>query len=201
MLTLYPLAVGWVCYRLAIKLSVHKRNLSTLSRTDSLTGLLNHGSWKDLLHTRFYKCRQERSQAVLAIIDIDHFKQINDTYGHIIGDYVLRRLSGELKAVLGPNDLAGRYGGDEFCVILSDNNLNQASDTMEHLRQAIANYRNEDLPQLRVSLSIGLAACNTTFNEPSAWLNAADKALYCAKNSGRDKVNFAPPAAVSNTMA
>ncbi len=201
MLTLYPLAVGWVCYRLAIKLSEHKRNLSALSRTDSLTGLLNHGSWKDLLHMKFHKCRQERCQAVIAIIDVDHFKQINDTYGHIIGDGVLRQLSAELKKVLGPEDLAGRYGGDEFCVILPGSNLHQASEAMERLRHIIANYRNEDLPQLQVSLSIGLAAYSNGFADPSAWLNAADKALYCAKNSGRDKVHFAPLSALSSSLA
>ncbi|UVJ42974.1 diguanylate cyclase [Pseudomonas sp. LS1212] len=192
MLTLYPLAVGSVCYGLAIKLSEHKRTLRALSLTDSLTGLLNHGSWKDLLHLKFHKCRQERCEAVIAVIDIDHFKQINDSYGHIVGDCVLRQLSAELKRNLRENDLAGRYGGDEFCVILPYSTLSQAIEIMERLRQSISNYRNEQLPELRVSLSIGLASCRNEFADPAAWLNEADKALYAAKNSGRDKVNFAP---------
>jgi diguanylate cyclase len=199
MLTLYPLAVGGVCYRLAIKLAEHKRQLSVLSRTDSLTGLLNYGALKDSLHSRFNTCRQERCEVVIAIIDVDHFKQINDTYGHIVGDCVLREISAELKKNLRQGDLAGRYGGDEFCVILLNSSLNQASEIMERLRQVMCRYRNEHLPELRVSLSIGLASCRSEMADPTAWLDEADKALYAAKNSGRNKVNFTPDDIVSLT--
>ncbi|MDD0977333.1 diguanylate cyclase [Pseudomonas fontis] len=191
MLTLYPLALGWVCYRLAIKLSEHKRTLSALSRTDSLTGLLNHGSWKDLLQLKFHASQQQQCESVIAIIDIDHFKRINDTYGHVVGDCVLRQLSSELKRTLREDDLAGRYGGDEFCVILPNTSLEQAHGVMERLRQQVSDFRNEQLPQLRISLSIGLASCRRDFEDPVAWLNEADQALYAAKNSGRNKVNFA----------
>lgn len=79
-----------VCYRLAINRPKHKRALSALSRTDSLTGLLNHGAWKDLLQLQFQRCRAHQQPAAIALIDIDHFKSINDTYGHIVGDSVLR---------------------------------------------------------------------------------------------------------------
>lgn len=191
MLTLYPLAVGMVCYRLAIKLSEHKRALSALSRTDSLTGLLNHGSWKDLLHIKFHLCQQQQIEATIALIDIDHFKTINDTYGHIVGDSVLRQLSTELKRNLRESDLAGRYGGDEFCVILPDMPQDQIREVMERLRDVFSNYRNPDAPTLRVSLSIGLAAYQPAFEEASSWLNEADKALYTAKNTGRNKINIA----------
>ncbi|WP_347901563.1 diguanylate cyclase [Pseudomonas purpurea] len=191
MLTLYPLAVGMVCYQLAIKLSEHKRALSALSRTDSLTGLLNHGSWKDLLHIKFHLCQQQQIQATIALIDIDHFKAINDTYGHIVGDSVLRKLSAELKRNLRESDLAGRYGGDEFCVILPDMPLEQAREVMERLRHVFSNYRNPNVPQLQVSLSIGLATYQPTFEDAASWLNEADKALYTAKKTGRNKINIA----------
>ncbi|MFK0089278.1 diguanylate cyclase [Pseudomonas sp. NPDC090755] len=191
MLTLYPMAVGWVCYRLAMKLAEHKHRLSALSRTDSLTGLFNHGAWKDLLQLRFQACQQECCQAVIALIDIDHFKAINDTYGHVVGDCVLTQLSNELKRSLRSDDLAGRYGGDEFCLILPDTSLEQARQAMERLRERIGSYRNPQLPELHISLSIGLASCQPTLADPEAWLNAADKALYTAKNSGRNQVNFA----------
>ncbi|KAF1030946.1 MAG: putative diguanylate cyclase DgcC [Pseudomonas sp.] len=190
MLTLYPMALGMVCYHLAIKLAEHKRTLSALSRTDSLTGLLNHGSWKDLLHLKFHKCQQQHTQATIALIDIDHFKQINDTHGHIIGDTVLRELSQELKRNLRDNDLAGRYGGDEFCVILPDMPLEQAAQVMERIREVFASYHNPQIPALQVSLSIGLAAFQDGFTDAAMWLNAADRALYVAKDTGRNRVNI-----------
>mgnify|MGYP001600375580 CR=1 FL=1 len=190
MLTLYPMAIGTVCYQLAIKLSEHKRALSALSRTDSLTGLLNHGSWKDLLHLKFHKCQQQQSHATIALIDIDHFKQINDTHGHIVGDAVLRQLSLELRRNLRENDLAGRYGGDEFCVILPQVPLEEAAQVMERMRETFSNYRNPQIPELRVSLSIGLADFQPFFTDAAMWLNAADRALYAAKDTGRNRVNI-----------
>ena len=189
MLTLYPMAIGMVCYKLAIKLSEHKRALSALSRTDSLTGLLNHGSWKDLLHLKFHKCQQQQSHATIALIDIDHFKQINDSHGHIVGDAVLRQLSLEIRRNLRKNDLAGRYGGDEFCVILPQMPLEEAARVMERIRETFSNYRNPQIPELRVSLSIGLADFQLIFTDAATWLNAADRALYAAKDTGRNRVN------------
>ncbi|WP_159812742.1 diguanylate cyclase [Pseudomonas sp. 18058] len=191
MLTLYPLALGMVCYRLAIKLSQHKRALSALSRTDSLTGLLNHGAWKDLLHLKFQQCRQHNTQATLALIDIDHFKVINDSYGHIVGDAALRQLSQELKRVLDEYELAGRYGGDEFCVILPTLPLAKAEVLMEKLREALEQYRHPDVPDLRVSLSIGLARYQAGYKDAVDWLEDADKALYTAKHTGRNTISVA----------
>jgi len=188
-LILYPFAVGMVSYGLAITLAEHKRTLSTLSRTDSLTGLLNHGYWKDLLQLSFLKCQENHSTATLVLIDIDHFKNINDTYGHIVGDSVLRQLSKELKNNLRAEDLAGRYGGDEFCVILPNRSLAQTTEIMERLRHVFANFQYCDEPDLNVSLSIGLATCRPEFLHANMWLNEADKALYIAKNTGRNKIS------------
>lgn len=190
MLTLYPFAVGMISYQLATKLAEHKRTLRALSRADSLTGLLNHGSWKDLLQISFQHCKQTHSTATLVLIDIDHFKRINDTHGHIVGDGVLRELSNELKDNLRVEDLAGRYGGDEFCVILPDRSLAQAQEIMERLSQLFSNYRHCDEPELRASLSIGLAAFRPEYQDASMWLNEADKALYIAKNTGRNKISL-----------
>ncbi|MCF4994414.1 diguanylate cyclase [Pseudomonas syringae] len=191
MLTLYPLALGLVCYRLAIKLAEHKRALSALSRTDSLTGLLNHGAWKDLLHLKFKQCREHNIQSTLALIDIDHFKIINDSYGHIVGDTVLREMSHELKHLLDDGELAGRYGGDEFCVVLQNLPLHEAEARMEQLRQTLLQYRHPAIPNLRVSLSIGIARYQISYTDALAWLDDADKALYTAKHTGRNTVSVA----------
>jgi diguanylate cyclase len=201
MLTLYPLALGWVCYQLAIQLSDHKRRLGALSRTDSLTGLLNHGAWKDLLLLKFQICQQQQAPAVVALIDIDHFKPINDTYGHVVGDCVLRQLSEELTRNLREHDKAGRYGGDEFCLILPNTHEAQACQAMERLREQVAAYRNPQLPGLRISLSIGLAAFHPGLTSPEDWLLEADKALYAAKHEGRDQINLARGEATALRLA
>ncbi|QXI27352.1 diguanylate cyclase [Pseudomonas vanderleydeniana] len=198
-MVLYPMVIGMGSFKVAIKLADHKRALSALSRTDSLTGLLNHGTWKDLLQIKFHKCRQTQCQAAIALIDIDHFKTINDSYGHLIGDSVLRQLSRDLKANLREHDLAGRYGGDEFCVILPDRSLEQARDIMERLRQVFGNFRSEEIPELRVTLSIGLAPFRASFKDAGDWLNEADKALYIAKNTGRNKVNCVDAESIAAT--
>lgn len=188
----YPLGVGLICYRLAMKLSEHKHALGKLSRTDSLTGLLNHGAWKDLLQIEFGTCQALSRSTTIALIDIDHFKDINDTHGHIVGDDVLKQLSVELMKNLRETDLAGRYGGDEFCVILPNTQLSQATEILERLRVIVSNYHDSRIPSLSMSLSIGIATYSAHLTDAGMWLNEADKALYAAKTTGRNKINFAP---------
>ncbi|RON85163.1 diguanylate cyclase [Pseudomonas fluorescens] len=188
LLLLYPLALGWICFRQAYTLGLHKRELLALSRTDSLTGLLNHGAWKDQLEIAFQRCKRQKQGAAIALIDIDHFKAINDTYGHVAGDIVLRQLSKLLKQNLRATDVAGRYGGDEFCVILPELPLFNAAQAMEALRERFAILGYEQNPALKVSLSIGLAAYDPAHADATRWLNDADQALYEAKASGRNRV-------------
>ncbi|APC14767.1 diguanylate cyclase AdrA [Pseudomonas frederiksbergensis] len=188
LLTLHPLALGWICFRQAHTLGKHKRELLALSRTDSLTGLLNHGGWKDALDIEFHRCQRQQGGGAIALIDIDHFKTINDTYGHVAGDSVLRQLSKMLKQSLRASDVAGRYGGDEFCVILPDVPLAHAAQAMDALRDRFSGLGYEQNPALKVSLSIGLAAFNPMHSEAIHWLNDADEALYAAKTTGRNRV-------------
>ena len=188
-LMLYPLALGWICYRQAVSLAGHKRELLALSRTDSLSGLLNHGAWKDHLDIEFQRCHREPLGAVIALIDIDHFKVINDTYGHVTGDIVLRQLSKVLRQNLRATDLAGRYGGDEFCVILPGVPLNRATEVMDALRDRFNALAYAEDPTLRASLSIGLAPYQPGHADATSWLNDADQALYEAKSSGRNRVS------------
>ncbi|WP_085586677.1 MULTISPECIES: diguanylate cyclase [unclassified Pseudomonas] len=188
LLMLYPLALGWICFRQAYTLGLHKRELLALSRTDSLTGLLNHGAWKDRLQIEFQRCKSLQKGAAIALIDIDHFKAINDTYGHGAGDIVLRQLSKTLRQNLRNADVGGRYGGDEFCVILPDMPLFNAAQAMETLRERFSFLAYEQNPALKVSLSIGLAAFDPSHAEATQWLDDADRALYEAKSGGRNRV-------------
>ncbi|MDY7565579.1 diguanylate cyclase [Pseudomonas sp. RTC3] len=188
LLAIYPLALGWVAYKQTHLLKNHKRELLTLSRTDSLSGLLNHGSWKDHLDLEFQSCSNTQQSGTIALIDIDHFKVINDTYGHVVGDHVLRQLSTVLKQNLRASDLAGRYGGDEFCVILPDTPIVVAAEIMDRLRDTFGSIRYEREPAMRVSLSIGLAAYSPAHLDATSWLSDSDKALYGAKSTGRDRV-------------
>ncbi|MET0123864.1 MAG: diguanylate cyclase [Pseudomonas caspiana] len=194
-LVLYPMFVGYMSYRVAVKLSEHKHILGKLSRTDSLTGLINHGSWKDLLQLEFNKSVALSRQTSIALIDIDHFKAINDTQGHIVGDSVLKRLSTALLANLRDSDLAGRYGGDEFCVILPNTSATLAWEILEQLRRDVHALHDPQLPHLRLSLSIGISTFGPHLADAAMWLNEADKALYIAKTTGRNRVCSAAPAA------
>ncbi len=188
LLIFYPLALGWISFQQATTLGRRKRELLALSRTDSLTGLLNHGAWKDQLEVEYQRCKRQHRGAAIALIDIDHFKTINDTYGHVAGDMVLRQLSKMLKHNLRATDIAGRYGGDEFCVILPDLPLSSAAAAMDALRDRFASLGYEQNPALKVSLSIGLAAFNPAYDDATLWLNDADDALYAAKTTGRNRV-------------
>lgn len=190
-LILYPMFVGLASYQLAVKLSEHKHILGKLSRTDSLTGLINHGTWKDLLQLEFSRCQVLSRETSIALIDIDHFKAINDSLGHIIGDSVLKRLSKALGASLRDTDLAGRYGGDEFCVIMPNTSAVLAWETLEQLRSDVHALRDPHMPRLQMSLSIGIATYRPDMADAASWLNEADKALYIAKTTGRNRVCLA----------
>ena len=190
-LVIYPIFIGWMSHQVTLKLREHRNILHRLSRTDSLTGLLNHGAWKELLDLEFAKSRSLNQECVVALFDIDFFKTINDTYGHLVGDTVLQSISQAMVDNLRKNDVTGRCGGDEFCVILPGANTAQARKVLEKLRLAIDELTYSLHEDLKVSLSIGVAAYNHGLNDTSAWLHEADKALYLAKSTGRNRVVIA----------
>ncbi|MCW3148463.1 diguanylate cyclase [Stutzerimonas stutzeri] len=188
MLIVHPLTIGMVLYRLAIQLAQNKQALHALSRTDSLTGLFNRGYWGDLLQLAFDDCRAQGKSATLALVDLDHFKGINDRHGHLIGDEVLRQVGDCMRRHLRAEDMPGRYGGDEFCVVLPGVKTEMAWDVMERLRGEIARLDFPYAPALSASLSIGLAGFDPRMDSPLVWLEEADRALYEAKRLGRDRV-------------
>ncbi|MDF3937079.1 diguanylate cyclase [Pseudomonas citronellolis] len=191
MLVIHPMTIGLVLYRLAIQLSRHKKALRELSRTDSLTQLFNRGYWKERLQQAFEHCQQTHQAASLALIDVDHFKVTNDRHGHVVGDLVLRRLSEFIRDHLRAEDLAGRYGGDEFCVLLPGLQPEAAREVLGRLSRELATEDWGREPALRVSLSIGVAGFDPTLPDATEWLRRADQALYEAKGRGRDRIVLA----------
>lgn len=162
--------------------------LKQLSRTDRLTGLLNRGSWENLLAAEFERYRRYGHNTVLVIFDIDHFKQINDTYGHVAGDQVLRQMAALCRKMLRQSDLLGRYGGEEFAIILPETDIAGALKLCEWIREAIETTVIET-PQgsIRCTVSMGLAQLTQQPETYTQWLQEADSALYHVKKNGRNQ--------------
>jgi diguanylate cyclase (GGDEF)-like protein len=164
------------------------RALRSMMERDSLTGLLNHGRFKDRLSHELERCRRTAAQLSLALIDLDHFKRVNDRYGHINGDQVIRALSHALTAGLRRIDIIGRYGGEEFAVLLLDTPVEQARMVIDALRARFSDIRFEsDGQAFSASFSAGVAGSR---DHPGvdALIEAADRALYAAKDCGRNRV-------------
>lgn len=155
------------------------------SRIDGLTRIFNRGTFSDLLQDEIKRSQILRYPLTLLILDIDDFKKVNDTYGHLTGDRVLQGLGETLKASLRRNDIVARYGGEEFAVLLANENFDQAVIIAEKIRNNIAMMEIHDTP--RITVSIGCTAYLT--DEPTeAFIKRADEALYEAKRSGKNRV-------------
>ncbi len=175
-------------FMLLINTSLANR-LIALAATDALTGLMNRRSL-DLEITRQLANEKRHGECIsLMMIDVDHFKQINDQYGHLAGDEVLRRLAHLMQSVVRTNDYIARYGGEEFCILLPGTNEAQASILAERLRRLFNELVIEwEGDIVRGSISIGVADTLHDAREAHSLLSAADLALYMAKHQGRNRV-------------
>jgi diguanylate cyclase (GGDEF)-like protein len=169
------------------------------SRTDSKTGLLNVSTWEAEAEVELSRATRTRSPVALALVDIDHFKLVNDTYGHLAGDRVLKAIAEALTGQSRDYDRAGRFGGEEFVLLLAQTKEEDACKIAERLRGYIANLAirtddRPDAPTLSVTISVGVTAMarGESF-ELTDLLAAADSAMYAAKQAGRNRVAFAPP--------
>ncbi len=160
------------------------------ARTDALTGLANRRALDQELACQFEAFKRHGRKMALMMIDIDHFKRFNDTYGHQVGDCVLCGLAGDLLGQARPNDLVSRYGGEEFALVLPETNLAAACDRAEQLRQAVeaARYRDGGA-ELQVTISVGVALL-TAGDDPAGLIRRADAALYASKENGRNRVSW-----------
>ncbi|WP_435273920.1 GGDEF domain-containing protein [Psychrobium sp. nBUS_13] len=174
----------------ANRMELQKANsqLEKLTKTDPLTQIDNRNGLAvnvDLANKR-YKMQQTVSSLVM--LDIDHFKQINDTHGHPAGDAILQQLAAIIKESMRENDSVARYGGEEFAIILHNTTSNKASHFVERLRKAIEDTEfalQETV--IKVTISFGIAQISTKGGDNKAWMEAADKALYQAKRQGRNQ--------------
>lgn len=163
---------------------------------DNLTGLLNHTAIQDCLALEVACAKRQKTQLAFAMIDIDYFKQVNDTYGHPVGDGVIKSLSRMLKQRLRETDMIGRYGGEEFAVILSNAGRMEAVEVLDTIRKDFSQFRHlADGKEFFVTFSCGIADISQ-FSDTAKLVNAADKALHKAKNAGRNQAVLAEGAAV-----
>ncbi|WP_459176207.1 diguanylate cyclase [Ewingella americana] len=188
MILIYPIFLGNVTFRTSRKLSEHKEAIMQISVRDGLTGLYNRRHWESLLDNEIESHRRYHYKTTLVLIDIDHFKDINDNYGHNVGDQAIILLAQELQQTMRTADIIGRYGGDEFAAILPHSTAEQAQKAMERLQSRLDNSLFPHYPELRVHISAGIAECREDQESAAQWLNAADTALYKAKNGGRNRI-------------
>ena len=171
------------------------------SRIDTKTGLLNASTWEREAATEIARAVRTGVPLALALVDIDHFKLVNDTYGHLVGDKALRAVTDALRSQLRAYDLAGRFGGEEFAILLPHTREVDALTVAERLRVYIADLsipvrdNDEAGPLVKVTISVGVAALDGASRELTQMLAAADAALYHAKETGRNKTHVNPATA------
>jgi len=169
------------------------RALRSFMVRDSLTGLLNHTSLKERLDVELARAARQGSPLSFAMLDLDHFKKVNDRFGHPTGDRVLKSLARLIRQRLRRTDIVGRYGGEEFAVILPDTDLDTAASILDDLRADFAAVRHRaGGAEFQITFSCGIAAY-PAYNEAIALNDAADKALYAAKHEGRNRIARAAP--------
>lgn len=160
-----------------------------LAKTDDLTGLLNRRAFFERADSAFYHARMERQPLAAIMLDIDHFKRVNDTFGHTKGDEVLRWIARECQKLLRSPDVLARYGGEEFALLLPNTTQEEAKRLAEQIRTHIAYHPIEmNRQSVRISLSLGVAAISSEMSDVNDLLNLADSRLYGAKTQGRNQV-------------
>jgi diguanylate cyclase (GGDEF)-like protein len=178
-----------------LDLIVRNRTLSEVSSRDALTGLYNRWFVIEKLDSELNRALRHGSPMSLLMLDVDHFKRVNDTFGHAAGDQVLQAIGKLLRESCRVYDVAGRYGGEEFCIVLPETRPGNTSVVAERIRSRLAAT---ELPcgetSIIVTASIGVAGMDTPADNealsPAALIERADRALYSAKNRGRNRVEM-----------
>lgn len=187
-----PATLIW-CYDISRRKAM-EQELRLLASTDTLTGLHNRHSFLHQAELMLKAAERFRHPCVALMLDIDHFKNINDSHGHLTGDRALQRVAETLRQGLREVDLLGRLGGEEFAALLPEVSLAQALDVAERLRAGVEALRvsNPDGEPLRMTVSIGVALRRDAGDDLESLLVRADSALYQAKSGGRNRTEYAP---------
>jgi len=186
---------------LANNMALAKANsrLEALAATDGMTGLVNHRAFQELLCDTLERAQQEGCPVSLILLDVDHFKQYNDTFGHPAGDDVLRTVASLLRQEVRQGDFPARYGGEEFAILLPNTDIQSARQVAERVRAAIAAY---PFAHRQVTVSMGVAGSDAKEPlGPEALIERADRALYAAKRCGRNRVMLAADPAVAEAAS
>jgi diguanylate cyclase (GGDEF)-like protein len=190
------LAIFAVPMWLMVRRFMMHAQLLAQSRIDTKTGLLNASTWEREAAVEIARAVRTNTPLALALVDIDHFKMVNDTYGHLVGDKALRAVTDGLRSQLRVYDVAGRFGGEEFVVLLPHAREGDALSVAERLRAHIAGLSipvsdtDESGPQVKLTISVGVAALGGDHRGLTDLLAAADAALYHAKVTGRNKTHM-----------
>lgn len=171
-----------------------KSRIEELARFDQLTGLYERHELEKRLESEYNRARREERNFSVLMVDLDHFKEINDTYGHAVGDDVLEEFGEIINEItenqLRSSDVAGRYGGEEFCIILPTAGPGSARSVANRIREELkgTEFESETGETFRVTCSIGAAELTPDVHDPEELVKRADRALYEAKETGRDQV-------------
>lgn len=184
------LRVGTRILRMQERLLVQQRKLEEIASRDGLTGVLNRRALDERLAEVYSYYRRRGAPLTVALLDLDHFKKVNDTYGHQAGDAVLKTVAERIGGVIRDYDSIGRYGGEEFLVLLPDTPVASARSIAERIRAAVCvapvHFEGTDIP---VTVSVGVAIVHQPYDGPvSEVVAVADQGLYRAKDQGRDQV-------------
>lgn len=173
--------------------------MDKLAKTDALTDAFNHMAYHEFMDHYVVQADNGRLRLQLALIDIDNFKKVNDTYGHKAGDAVLKKVAELIRSSVGSNDIVARYGGEEFAVIFAERSFQEAYDTVEQIRKSVESELHEAIGWQAATISVGLHAYAAGMGKEALFVGA-DNALYEAKRSGKNRTVIAQTGA-SATLA
>jgi len=160
-----------------------------LAITDDLTGIFNRRYFFEMAEKKFVRALKNKTPLSALLVDLDHFKKFNDTYGHVVGDQVLRASAQMMSSALRDSDIIGRYGGEEFSIILPDTNISAAIFVAERLLANVADVPiDTEAGKLSIQLSIGIAGMSKETPTLHSLIVRADQAMYIAKSAGRNRL-------------